>query len=55
MKHKKLTDIPQHFTIATVDINKHSVKLTYDIGRKVTPQDFKATGLFIKAVEAGKL
>jgi len=55
MKHKPMTEVPQHLTLATVDINGHTIKLTYDIGRKVTPKDFKATGLFVKAVEAGKI
>lgn len=55
MKHEKLTPIPQHFTIVTVDINGHTVKLTYDIGRKVTAKDFKATGQHVKDIEAGKI
>ena len=55
MKHEKLTPIPQHLTLADVEINGHMVKLTYDIGRKVTAKDFKATGQYVKDIEAGKI
>jgi len=55
MKHEKMTAPPKHLTLADVDINGHSVKLTYDIGRKIFQKDFKSTGQYIKDIEAGEI